>query len=53
MKRKVVNVSADVYAELVVIKGQLEQERKENVSLEEVIAYLLDFYKSREGEQDG
>jgi predicted CopG family antitoxin len=49
MKRKVINVSGDVYAELIVIKGQLEQKSKRNVSLEEVIAYLLQVYREKQG----
>ena len=53
MKRRVINVSESLYGELVALKGKLEQEKKENVSLEEVIAYLLQVYKNREGEQDG
>jgi hypothetical protein len=41
MRRRVINVSGSIYAELVTIKGALEQQKKENVSLEEVVAFLL------------
>jgi predicted CopG family antitoxin len=46
MRRRVINISDDLYGELITIKGKLEQERKEHVSLEGVIAYLLQVYKS-------
>jgi hypothetical protein len=48
MKRKVINVNDQLYRELITIKGFLEQQRKEHVSLEEVVAYLLQTYKEKQ-----
>jgi hypothetical protein len=52
MKRRVINLSSELYGELVAIKGQLEVQKKENVSLEEVIAYLLQVYREKAGERE-
>jgi predicted CopG family antitoxin len=48
MRRRVINISDDLYGELITIKGALEQQRKEHTSLEEVIAFLLQVYKERQ-----
>jgi len=52
MRRRVINISESLYRELVTIKGLLEQQKKENVSLEKVIAYLLQVYKNSKGEEN-
>jgi len=49
VKRRAINISDELYAELVAIKGLLEQQKKENISLGEVVAYLLDFYREKQG----
>jgi predicted CopG family antitoxin len=52
MKRRVININDEIYGELIALKGALEQKKREHVSLEEVVAFLLQVYKSSEGENE-